>query len=96
MSPQGHCVRHSVRVGVLKDFLRELPSPLIPPGLYRAVLGTMGTSGTLGTTGSHREATTLLDGLPEPEKVGTEMGFTAPKMGSLDPKMGFTAPKIRG
>ncbi|PKK17272.1 hypothetical protein A306_00014645 [Columba livia] len=59
----------NVVTGVLKDFLRELPSPLIPPGLYRAVLGTMGTSGTLGTTGSHREATTLLDGLPEPEKA---------------------------
>ncbi|XP_064900006.1 rho GTPase-activating protein SYDE1 [Columba livia] len=59
----------NVVTGVLKDFLRELPSPLIPPGLYRAVLGTMGTLGTLGTTGSHREATTLLDGLPEPEKA---------------------------
>lgn len=64
--------------GVLKDYLRELPYPLITKQLYEAVLESMATRPLrMGTSGCENEqadsehTVSLLDSLPEVEKVRT-------------------------
>lgn len=62
--------------GVLKDYLRELPSPLITKQLYEAVLGAMAKSplkmssnGCENDPSDSKYTVDLLDCLPEIEKV---------------------------
>lgn len=64
--------------GVLKDYLRELPYPLITKHLYEAVLESMATRPLrMGASGCENEqadsehTVSLLDSLPEVEKVRT-------------------------
>lgn len=64
--------------GILKDYLRELPSPLITKELYEAVLETM-IKAPLKTIGNGDEnapsdaeqTVALLNCLPEVEKVSS-------------------------
>lgn len=67
--------------GVLKDYLRELPYPLITKHLYEAVLESMATRPLrMGASGCENEqadsehTVSLLDSLPEVEKVRTGEG----------------------
>lgn len=62
--------------GVLKDYLRELPYPLITKQLYEAVLETMATRPLkMGASGCENEqadseyTVSLLEILPEVERV---------------------------
>lgn len=62
--------------GILKDYLRELPSPLITRTLYEVVLEAMtlrpprtAPSGSNGEVQRSHSTVSLLDCLPEPEKV---------------------------
>ncbi|XP_011932370.1 PREDICTED: rho GTPase-activating protein SYDE2 isoform X2 [Cercocebus atys] len=66
--------------GVLKDYLRELPSPLITKQLYEAVLGAMAKSPLkMSSNGCENDPTDskytvdLLDCLPEIEKATLKM-----------------------
>lgn len=54
--------------GILKDYLRELPTPLITPTLYHVVLEAMAKRHPRTPPGE-RDAVTLLDCLPDVEKV---------------------------
>lgn len=61
---------------MLKDYLRELPYPLITKQLYEAVLVSMATRPLrMGSSGCENEpadsehTVSLLDSLPEVEKV---------------------------
>lgn len=67
----------SIFAGVLKDYLRELPSPLITKQLYEAVLDAMGKSplkmssnGCENELGDSKFTVGLLNCLPDVEKVG--------------------------
>ncbi|NXS62864.1 SYDE2 protein, partial [Brachypteracias leptosomus] len=53
--------------GILKDYLRELPTPLITPTLYHVVLEAMAKRSTRSSPGG--DAVALLDCLPEVEKA---------------------------
>lgn len=62
--------------GVLKDYLRELPYPLITKDLYEAVLESMATRPLrIGAAGCENDqadiehTVSLLDNLPEVERV---------------------------
>ena len=57
--------------GILKDYLRELPTPLITPTLYHVVLEAMAKRPPRITPGE-RDAVTLLDCLPDVEKVSAQ------------------------
>lgn len=57
--------------GILKDYLRELPTPLITPTLYHVVLEAMAKRPPRITSGE-RDAVTLLDCLPDVEKVSAQ------------------------
>uniref|UniRef100_A0A8C4J6K9 Rho GTPase-activating protein SYDE1-like n=1 Tax=Dromaius novaehollandiae TaxID=8790 RepID=A0A8C4J6K9_DRONO len=73
----------NVVTGILKDYLRELPTPLITPTLYRVVLEAMGARAP-GVLPGRRDAVTLLDCLPDAEKVGAgdeERGAGAEEVG---------------
>ncbi|XP_051929254.1 rho GTPase-activating protein SYDE2 [Hippocampus zosterae] len=66
----------NVITGVLKDYLRELPYPLITKQLYEAVLDSMATRplkmGTAGCENDHADSehtVSLLDNLPEVERM---------------------------
>uniref|UniRef100_A0A8C5WDS7 Synapse defective Rho GTPase homolog 2 n=1 Tax=Leptobrachium leishanense TaxID=445787 RepID=A0A8C5WDS7_9ANUR len=70
----------NVITGVLKDYLRELPSPLITKQLYEAVLAAMAakplkmtTSGCENNACDSEEAVGLLDCLPEVEQATLKM-----------------------
>ncbi|KAM6188724.1 rho GTPase-activating protein SYDE1 [Sarcoramphus papa] len=58
----------NVITGILKDYLRELPTPLITPTLYHVVLEAMAKRPPRITPGE-RDAVTLLDCLPDVEKA---------------------------
>ncbi|XP_010567190.1 PREDICTED: rho GTPase-activating protein SYDE1 [Haliaeetus leucocephalus] len=58
----------NVITGILKDYLRELPTPLITPTLYHVVLEAMAKR-PLRTPPGERDAVTLLDCLPDVEKA---------------------------
>ena len=67
-----------VSEGVLKDYLRELPSPLITKQLYEAVLDAMAknplkmsSNGCENDPGDSQHTVGLLDCLPDVEKVST-------------------------
>ncbi|XP_042309257.1 rho GTPase-activating protein SYDE1 [Sceloporus undulatus] len=63
----------NVITGILKDYLRELPTPLITNPLYQVVLEAM-SSRTEGQEAKETSATTvLLDCLPEAEKATLTM-----------------------
>lgn len=62
--------------GVLKDYLRELPYPLITKHLYEAVLESMatrplrmGAAGCENDQADSEHTVSLLDSLPEVERV---------------------------
>lgn len=62
--------------GVLKDYLRELPYPLITKQLYEAVLESMarrplrmGATGCENDQADSEHTVSLLDNLPEVERV---------------------------
>lgn len=64
--------------GVLKDYLRELPYPLITKHLYEAVLESMavrplrmGASGCENDQADSEHTVSLLENLPEVERVRT-------------------------
>lgn len=64
--------------GVLKDYLRELPSPLITKQLYEAVLDAMAkhplkmsSNGCENDPSDSKYTVDLLDCLPDVEKVST-------------------------
>ncbi|XP_077390620.1 rho GTPase-activating protein SYDE2 [Festucalex cinctus] len=66
----------NVITGVLKDYLRELPYPLITKQLYEAVLDSMATRplrmGAAGCENDHADSehtVSLLDNLPEVERM---------------------------
>ncbi|NXN96996.1 SYDE2 protein, partial [Rhinopomastus cyanomelas] len=70
----------NVITGVLKDYLRELPSPLITKQLYEAVLEAMvknplkmTTSGCENDAGDSEHTAALLDCLPDVEKATLKM-----------------------
>uniref|UniRef100_UPI00398E39A7 rho GTPase-activating protein SYDE2 n=1 Tax=Pristiophorus japonicus TaxID=55135 RepID=UPI00398E39A7 len=70
----------NVITGVLKDYLRELPSPLITKQLYEAVLDTMAkqplkitSSGCENDLSDSEYTVGLLDCLPEVEKATLKM-----------------------
>ncbi|XP_061871552.1 rho GTPase-activating protein SYDE1 [Colius striatus] len=58
----------NVITGILKDYLRELPTPLITPTLYQVVLEAMAKRPPRISPGE-RDAVTLLDCLPDVEKA---------------------------
>ncbi|KAM6307851.1 LOW QUALITY PROTEIN: rho GTPase-activating protein SYDE1 [Podargus strigoides] len=58
----------NVITGILKDYLRELPTPLITPTLYHTVLEAMAKRRPRAPQGD-RDAVTLLDCLPDVEKA---------------------------
>uniref|UniRef100_A0A493TJ12 Rho GTPase-activating protein SYDE1 n=1 Tax=Anas platyrhynchos platyrhynchos TaxID=8840 RepID=A0A493TJ12_ANAPP len=58
----------NVITGILKDYLRELPTPLITPTLYHVVLEAMAKRPPRTPPGE-RDAVTLLDCLPDVEKA---------------------------
>ncbi|KAM9214355.1 rho GTPase-activating protein SYDE1 [Leptosomus discolor] len=58
----------NVVTGILKDYLRELPTPLITPTLYHVVLEAMGKRAPRSPPGE-RDAVALLDCLPDVEKA---------------------------
>ncbi|XP_074990161.1 rho GTPase-activating protein SYDE1 [Calonectris borealis] len=58
----------NVITGILKDYLRELPTPLITPTLYHVVLEAMAKRPPRIPPGE-RDAVTLLDCLPDVEKA---------------------------
>ncbi|KAJ7316551.1 hypothetical protein JRQ81_002713 [Phrynocephalus forsythii] len=63
----------NVITGILKDYLRELPTPLITDALYRVVLEAM-SSQTVGQEAKEAKTTAaLLDCLPEAEKATLTM-----------------------
>ncbi|NXF91900.1 SYDE2 protein, partial [Eubucco bourcierii] len=66
----GHssCPDINVVTGILKDFLRELPTPLITSTLYQVVLEAMARRPPRTSSG-HTDATSLLDCLPEVQKA---------------------------
>jgi len=71
ISPVVLCV-----LGVLKDYLRELPYPLITKQLYEAVLEAMawrplriGASGCENDAADTQYTVSLLENLPEVERV---------------------------
>ncbi|XP_064179600.1 rho GTPase-activating protein SYDE1 [Anguilla rostrata] len=66
----------NVITGILKDYLRELPSPLITRTLYEVVLGAMtlrppraAPCGSNGEVQRSHSTVSLLECLPEPEKA---------------------------
>ena len=68
--------------GVLKDYLRELPSPLITKQLYEAVLDAMvknplkmTASGCENDPSDSEHTAALLDCLPDVEKVSSVCRF---------------------
>ncbi|XP_072690424.1 rho GTPase-activating protein SYDE2 [Canis lupus baileyi] len=70
----------NVITGVLKDYLRELPSPLITKQLYEAVLDAMAknplkmsSSGCENDPGDSKYTVDLLDCLPDVEKATLKM-----------------------
>uniref|UniRef100_A0A5F8ATF7 Synapse defective Rho GTPase homolog 2 n=1 Tax=Macaca mulatta TaxID=9544 RepID=A0A5F8ATF7_MACMU len=70
----------NVITGVLKDYLRELPSPLITKQLYEAVLGAMAkcplkmsSNGCENDPSDSKYTVDLLDCLPEIEKATLKM-----------------------
>ncbi|NWQ73770.1 SYDE2 protein, partial [Columbina picui] len=70
----------NVITGVLKDYLRELPSPLITKQLYEAVLDTMAknplkmtASGCENDPSDSEHTAALLDCLPDVEKATLKM-----------------------
>uniref|UniRef100_H3BAZ4 Synapse defective Rho GTPase homolog 2 n=1 Tax=Latimeria chalumnae TaxID=7897 RepID=H3BAZ4_LATCH len=70
----------NVITGVLKDYLRELPSPLITKQLYEVVLETMAkrplkmtASGCENDPGDSEHTVSLLDCLPDVEKATLKM-----------------------
>ncbi|XP_063747621.1 rho GTPase-activating protein SYDE2 isoform X1 [Eleginops maclovinus] len=70
----------NVITGVLKDYLRELPYPLITKNLYEAVLDAMATRPLrIGASGCENDAAdtehtvSLLDNLPDVERVTLQM-----------------------
>ncbi|KAM4642248.1 rho GTPase-activating protein SYDE2 [Discoglossus pictus] len=70
----------NVITGVLKDYLRELPSPLITKQLYEAVLGAMAekplkmaASGCENDTRDSEHTVGLLDCLPDVERATLKM-----------------------
>ncbi|KAM9244800.1 rho GTPase-activating protein SYDE2 [Dugong dugon] len=70
----------NVITGVLKDYLRELPSPLITKQLYEAVLDViaknplkMSLNGCENNTSHSKYAVDLLDCLPDVEKATLKM-----------------------
>lgn len=71
-----------VSLGVLKDYLRELPSPLITKQLYEAVLDAMvknplkmTANGCENDPSDSEHAAALLDCLPDVEKVSSVSTF---------------------
>lgn len=71
-----HCCLWSTFTGVLKDYLRELPSPLITKQLYEAVLDAMvksplkmSSNGCENESSDSQFAVGLLNCLPDVEKV---------------------------
>ncbi|XP_009697988.1 PREDICTED: rho GTPase-activating protein SYDE1-like, partial [Cariama cristata] len=60
-------LRDAFERGILKDSLRELPTPLITPTLYHVVLEAMAKRPPRTPPGE-RDAVTLLDCLPDVEK----------------------------
>uniref|UniRef100_A0A8D0L1U5 Synapse defective Rho GTPase homolog 1 n=1 Tax=Sphenodon punctatus TaxID=8508 RepID=A0A8D0L1U5_SPHPU len=64
----------NVITGILKDYLRELPTPLITRPLYQVVLEAMSRRPpqSLAMGQEVEETLTLLDCLPEAEKVGAQ------------------------
>ncbi|XP_009465929.1 PREDICTED: rho GTPase-activating protein SYDE1 [Nipponia nippon] len=58
----------NVITGILKDYLRELPTPLITPTLYHVVLEAMAKRPPR-LPPAERDAVTLLDCLPDVEKA---------------------------
>lgn len=71
--------------GVLKDYLRELPSPLITKQLYEAVLDAMAknplkmsSNGCKNDPSDSKYTVDLLDCLPDVEKVSTT-GYLFPE-----------------
>ncbi|OXB53003.1 hypothetical protein ASZ78_000232 [Callipepla squamata] len=58
----------NVITGILKDYLRELPTPLITPTLYHVVLEAMARRSPRAAP-AERDAVTLLDCLPDVEKA---------------------------
>ncbi|POI21986.1 hypothetical protein CIB84_014266, partial [Bambusicola thoracicus] len=58
----------NVITGILKDYLRELPTPLITPTLYHVVLEAMAKRPPR-TPPAERDAVPLLDCLPDVEKA---------------------------
>ena len=72
-------LNHSACLGVLKDYLRELPYPLITKQLYEAVLETMvqrplciGASGCENDAADTQHTVSLLEKLPEVDRVSEE------------------------
>lgn len=91
-APQGHWKVHLQLVkgscscvsceGVLKDYLRELPSPLITKQLYEAVLDAMmknplkiTANGCENEPSDSEHTAALLDCLPDVEKVSSVSRF---------------------
>lgn len=71
-----HALPSPALSGVLKDYLRELPFPLISKNLYEAVLESMttrplriGAAGCENDQADSEHTVSLLDSLPEVEKV---------------------------
>lgn len=71
-----------VSLGVLKDYLRELPSPLITKQLYEAVLDAMvknplkmTANGCENDPSDSEHTAALLDCLPDVEKVSSVSTF---------------------
>ncbi|XP_033927961.1 rho GTPase-activating protein SYDE1 [Melopsittacus undulatus] len=58
----------NVITGILKDYLRELPTPLITPALHRTVLEAMAKRAPRPAPGE-QDAVTLLECLPDVEKA---------------------------
>lgn len=78
---KGVCSHFSCE-GVLKDYLRELPSPLITKQLYEAVLDAMAknplkmtASGCENDLSDSEHTAALLDCLPDVEKVSSVSRF---------------------
>lgn len=72
------CPAFALSSGVLKDYLRELPYPLINKQLYEAVLESMaarplrmGASGCENDQADSEHTVSLLENLPEVERVRT-------------------------
>lgn len=74
----------SLSTGVLKDYLRELPYPLITKQLYEAVLESMavrplrmGAAGCENDQADSEHTVSLLENLPEVERVRKIILYTS-------------------